>query len=255
MTPSQYRRDENEGVVTITFTRDEKRNAISPEIFAGIEQAARDLAERDDLRVLVITAEGRYFSAGIDITSIPETLGLGTDGVARGSNMRYQYRRQARHDFYDLLESIEKPIVHAAQAPCLGTGLEMAVSCDFRLASERTTYSLPEIQNIGMIPGSGGISRLTRLVGPHWAKWLAMAGEVIDAQEAKAMGLVHAVYPEAEFPARVQGFARRLAGLPREALGVAKLAVDACADVDRRTARDVERIANSLLMHDDAGTR
>ena len=83
-----------------------------------------------------------------------------------------------------------------------------------------------------MIPGSGGISRVTRLVGPHWGKWLAF-GEEVSAELALTMGLVHAVYPAESFRERVTAFARKLAALPSEAAGVTKTAVDIAASVDR----------------------
>jgi len=165
--------------------------------------------------------------------------------------MRRQYRADAQHDLFDEIEQIEKPVVLAAQSHCFGVGVELAASCDFRLASDAATFALPEVANLAVIPGSGGISRLTRLVGPHWAKWLAMACERVDAEQAMAMGLAHAVYPAAEFPDRVASFAQRLAAMPREAVGLAKAAIDTAASVDRRSAREFDRLAQSLLFTSD----
>jgi enoyl-CoA hydratase len=237
-----------DGVLTYTITRDDKRNAINAEMFDVLDQAITALDRRDDLRVLVIRAEGRYFTSGVDISGMQTNLGEGTDGVVRGSNIRRDYRVLANHDLFDRLESVEKLVVQAVHGPCLGVGVEFGASCDFRLAADTATFGLPEVANLAVIPGSGGISRLTRLVGPHWTKWLAVAGETVDAHQAQAIGLVHAVYPAAEFDERVDGFARKLAALPREAAGVAKLAIDTAADVDRRTARDVDRLAQTLLF-------
>jgi enoyl-CoA hydratase/carnithine racemase len=240
---------EVDGVLTVTFTRVGKLNAVSGPMFGLLRDALQALAERDDLRVLLITGEGPYFTAGFDITEMQTTtLGEGTDGVVRGSNMRYQYRAQARHDFFDELEQVEKPVVLAAQGHCMGVGIEMGVSCDFRLAADDATFGLPEVANLALIPGAGGVSRLTRLIGPHWAKWLVMAGETVDAHQAQAMGLVHTVYPTAEFASRAAAFAKKLAGQPREALAVAKMAIDTAASVDRRSARDFDRIAQTTLF-------
>lgn len=246
-----FRREVADGVLTLTLTRPQKRNAINADMRAAIDQAVADLAEDDALRVLVLTGEGPYFTSGTDIALLAETPnpGMGADGVLRGSNTRMVYRRLARHDFFDFMEQVEKPIVLAAQGHCLGVGVEMGVSCDFRLASDAATFGLPEIQNLSVLPASGGISRLTRLVGPHWARWLAMAGQTIDAQKAEHIGLVHAVYPAAVFAERVQDFARHLTTLPREALGLAKLAIDTASEVDRRSARDFDRLAQTLLFH------
>src|SRR5207247_308535 len=97
--------------------------------------------------------------------------------------------------------------------------------------------------NIGALPGSGGISRLTRIVGPHWARWLVMAGEQVGAEQALLMGLVHDVYADEEFETRVMAFCTKLARQPYEVLGLAKLSIELAADLDRTQGRNVERIA------------
>jgi enoyl-CoA hydratase len=241
------RRSEQDGVLTLVLTRDAKLNAIDPEMIEELRRAVVDMTEREDLRVLVITAEGRYFTAGIDIASLNPDPGRTATGDVSGIKTRVFLRRL--HVLLDSLESLEKPVILAAQGPCLGLGLEMAVSCDFRFAAERATFSLPEIPSMGVIAGSGGISRLTRLIGPHWARWVALASRSVDAQQAVQIGLVHEIYPDAVFVERVQEFARALTKLSGEALGLAKLAIDAAASADRTTARDFDRIANTLLLH------
>ncbi|WP_018501842.1 enoyl-CoA hydratase/isomerase family protein [Parafrankia discariae] len=247
---SQTRRSETDGILTLTLTRDEKLNAVSPEMIEALRQAATDLGDRDDLKVLVIAAEGRYFTAGIDIrqSGAGGKRGYAADGSFSPRRLRHEYRRL--HLVFDELEAVEKPVVLAAHAPCLGVGLELAASCDFRLASTAARFSLPELPALAVIPGSGGVSRVTRLVGPHWGKWLAF-GEEVDAHHALNIGLVHAVYPAEEFSERVGAFARKLARLPSEAAGVAKAAVDIAASVDRQTARDFDRFANTILLTSD----
>lgn len=248
MSDGSTRREDVDGIITVTFTRPEKRNAINNPMFEVLEEAIRDLREIDENRVLVIAAEGEYFTGGQDISTLNPTVGYATDGVRRTSNMRWQYRGNAHHDLWDQFEQVEKPVIQAIQGHCLGAGVEMGVSCDFRFASENATFGLPEVPNLASIPGSGGISRLTKLVGPHWARWLAMAGERIDAQQAMSMGYLHAVYPADELQDKVQAFARKLAGMPREAVGVAKFTIDSAADLDRHTSRFVDRLAQTLLF-------
>lgn len=247
-TTQDARREDAGGIITLTFTRDRKLNALTLPMLEMLVQAGHDLASDDRHRVLLITAEGRYFTSGVDISTMDPDMGVGTDGVFRGSNLRRQYRGRALHDFFDFLETVEKPVVLAAQGSCLGVGIELASSCDFRLAAEGAKFGLPEISNLGVLPGSGGISRLTRIVGAPWAKWIAMACQTVDARQALEIGLVQAVYPAAEFPARARAFAEQLATFPREAVGLAKLAIDAAEHGDRRTARDVDRIAQTLLL-------
>ena len=234
--------EQADGILTITFTRDEKRNAISPDMTTtlreGVDQLTRDAA----IRALVITAEGRFFTAGID---------LAAPSPSDASDFREFRRRYAEHHaLYDAIEAVEKPVILAAQGPCLGAGLEMAASVDFRFATPETYFQLPEVA-LGTIAGSGGTSRVTRLVGPHWGKWLAMANQKVPADRALAIGLVHEVWAVDGFASRVHSFAVELTRLPEQALGAAKLAVDMVADSDRRTARDIERVINTSLIFGD----
>lgn len=231
---------EHGAVLEVTLDRDAKLNAISPSMTDVLNQAVRTAAVRDEIRVLLINARGRYFTAGIDLNAPTPA------GVARhGQEFRRLYRDH--HRLYDELEAIEKPVVLAAQGPCLGAGLEMAGSCDFRLAAEGAYFQLPEVA-LGTVAGSGGVSRVNRLVGPHWTKWLAMANQPVDAHQALAIGLVHRVLPAEGFAAGVLAFCQELAALPAQAMGATKRAIDMCEDVDRATARDVERTINGALI-------
>lgn len=232
---------ERDGIFEVVLNRPEKYNAISDGMLDRLRAAVDEFAGRRSARVLLIRAVGRYFSAGMEVSpDITPDVGASTlDGRA--------WYRKKFHLLFDELEAVEKPVVVAHQGPCLGGGLEMSLSCDFRLAAASARYGLPELE-IGALPGSGGISRLTRLVGPHWARWLAMAGEQVSAEEAVRMGFVHAVYPDGEFDARVNDFCVRLADRPYELLGLAKLAIELAADLDRGQGRNVERITNSILF-------
>jgi enoyl-CoA hydratase/carnithine racemase len=234
---------ERAGVVVVTFDRPEKRNAISPEMTALLWEATTALADRDDLRCMVITGKGPYFTAGIDLRR-PVGNRPGDPATARqhpGWNFRRNYR--SHHLLYDELETIEKPVILAAQGHCYGAGVEMAASCDFRFCTPATEFWLPEVEKLGVIAGSGGTSRLTRLVGPAWGKWIAMAGMPVAAEQAKAIGLVHDVFPADTFLDDVMTFCQRLISMPAEALGMAKLAVDIHADVsDRTVQRHIDRV-------------
>jgi enoyl-CoA hydratase len=232
---------EQDAILTLTFDRPDKLNAISTEMIGLLWEAVRAMEAREDLAVLVIRAVGPYFTAGIDISNI--------DVSERTPS---QYRRDCREisSLYDAFEALDKPIVLAAQGHCFGAGVEMAASCDFRFASPAATFALPEI-NLAVIPGSGGISRVARLVGPQWAKWLAMAGQSVDAQRALSIGFVHDVYPEVGFHDRVHAFVSHLASLPRQAVGVAKLAIDLCTSTDLASARQTEQLANAVLALGD----
>ncbi|MFP5306703.1 MAG: enoyl-CoA hydratase/isomerase family protein, partial [Gammaproteobacteria bacterium] len=230
-----------DAVLEITLNRPEKLNALSDAMVRGLAAAVEDFASRRELRVMLIRATGKYFTAGMELSAdiSPDVGGSTLDGRA--------WYRNKFHKLFDELEAIEKPIVVAHQGPCLGGGLEMSLSCDFRLAAASARYALPEL-DIGALPGSGGISRLTRIAGPHWARWLVMAGEQISADEALSIGIVHAVYPDEDLDARTRAFCRALAARPYELLGLAKLSIELAADLARDQARNVERIANSVLF-------
>ena len=239
-------REDKDGVAIVTLNRPEKLNAMNKEMRDTIWKAVDDLRERDDLRVLLIKAKGRYFTAGNDITEPGGSMQNPKDDMVK---LRRDYRRNL-HIFLDEMEAVEKPIVMAIHGPCLGLGVEMAGAVDFRLAAESARFGVPEI-DIGVIAGSGGTSRFTRLCGIGWSKWLNMAGEQIDARTAMMAGFVQAVYPDAEFEQKVWEFCQRLQLRPAEVQGVSKLAVELVYDLDKQQARHVERIVNTPLMMRD----
>jgi len=232
---------EQDGILEVVLNRPEKYNAISDAMLELLREAVNRFGARRELRVMLIRAVGKYFTAGVEISPeiSPEVEGSTLDG-------RRWYRTKF-HQLFDEIEAIEKPVVAAHQGNCLGGGLELSLSCDFRLAAASARYGLPEI-DIGALPGSGGVSRLTRIAGPHWARWLVMAGEQVSAAEGLSMGFVHAVYADAEFETRVRDFCAKLARQPYEVLGLAKLSIELAMDLDRQQARNVERISNSILF-------
>jgi enoyl-CoA hydratase len=242
------RREDRDGIAVVTIDRQDKRNALSIAMREVIFRAVDDLRDDEGLRVLLIRAEGSFFTAGIDIVEHQKAFSHDRSMM----QFRRDYRRNI-HRFFDEMEAVEKPVVMAINGPCLGLGLEMAGAVDFRLASEAAWFALPEV-DLGMIAGSGGTSRIVRLCGVGWAKWLGMAGERMDAQTARVAGLVQAVYPPERFEDEVWAFCRKLAGKPADAVGTAKLAIDLCRDLDRAGGRTVERIANTpLALRDNSG--
>jgi len=238
-------REDRDGVVTVTWNRPEKLNAVNQEMLGVLRGALEDLRDRDDLRVLLIKSTGRYFTAGIDLMGSSMSK---KEPKTSTVNLRRDYRVPL-HVLFDELEAVEKPIVMAIHAPCLGVGVEMAGACDFRLAAEGARFGLPEI-DIGVIAGSGGTSRFTRLCGIGWAKWLGM-GEQIDARTAQIAGFVQAVYPQETFDQEVWAFCQRLVSRPAEVIGAVKLAVELCYDLDKQSGRNIERLVNTPLMMRD----
>lgn len=236
-----------EGAILIcTLNRPDKLNALSRETLETLEAALHRFRDTPALKVMLIRATGRYFSAGADLREGP------IDGAAlpeTGSALREMHRLglNGMHRIYDEMEHVEKPIVVAHQAVCMGGGLELSLSCDFRLAAKSAGYAFPE-GKMGTIPASNGVSRLTRIVGTHWARYLIMANLPVSAEKALIMGLVHEVYPDETFEDDVMAFCRHLAGQHAEQMGTAKIAIEIARDLGPEMARHVERMADASLM-------
>jgi len=233
-----------EGILIATLNRPEKLNALSPETMQLFEEAVLRFRDTDSIKVMLIRATGRYFCAGVDLRS-----GSAKEQPRTASAIRENHRLYlpTKHWLYDEMEHIEKPIVVAHHAMCVGGGLEMSLSCDFRLAAKSAGYSFPE-GKMGVLPASNGVSRLSRICGPHWARWLIMANKPAPADMAFVMGLVHLVFPDETFEQDVMDFCRHLTKQNGEQMGAAKIAIELAAEVGPEMGRHVERMANSALM-------
>ncbi len=239
MTDLKYLELEKHGAVTVMrMNRPETLNAWNLEMRHEMRDTVVELVEDQDLRVLIITGTGRAFSAGEDVRGMGDLTSLGTRG----------FRAHARmfHNVLDNIEQMEVPVIAAINGVAAGGGCELALSCDFRFAAESGRLGLPE-NNVGLIPGSGGISRLVKVVGPSQAKRLVMTGEVIPASRAKEIGLVDEVYPDDELMPRAMEFAQTLAEKAPLALATAKVVINQCMNVDIETGRNFERIGQSVL--------
>jgi enoyl-CoA hydratase len=213
----------------------------------SLGEAVDRFRDSPDLKVMLIRATGRYFSAGADLKE--NSSGKSRASPRSGSAIREMHRRLPNdmRRIWDEIEHIEKPFVVAHQGPCVGGSLEMSLSCDFRLASTRASYAFPEAK-FGVLPATNGISRLTRIVGTHWARFLVMANLPASAEQALNMGLVHLVFPEESFEEDVMNFCRHLTHQNGEMIGTAKIAIELAKDLEAAQAGAVERLANSALM-------
>jgi len=236
--------DEDGAILKATLNRPEKLNALSAQTLELFEAALHRFRDTPNLKVMLIEATGRYFCSGVDLRSGGPRPPLRTASAIRESHRRGLH---GMHRIYDEMEAIEKPIVVAHHAMCMGGGLELSLSCDFRLASQSAAYAFPEAKQ-GVLPASNGVSRLTRICGPHWARLLIMANLPATAEEARIMGLVHKVFPDETFREDVMRFCRHLTEQDGEQMGAAKIAIELANDVGRAQARNVERLANSALI-------
>jgi enoyl-CoA hydratase len=230
------------GIAVLTLNLPERYNAWNAQMRGEMGEAIAAIANDETVRVLILTGEGRAFSSGEDVRGMKELADIGTRG----------FRRVARniHNVFDEIEAMEMPVIAAINGVAAGGGMELALSCDFRFAAATARLGFPE-NNVGLIPGSGGCSRLVKLVGLARAKRLVMTGEMIEAPAALSVGLVdEVVAPEALMEYSL-AFARKLAAKAPLALGVAKLVINACANVDPDTGRHFERLGQSVLKTTD----
>lgn len=237
MTMQKISLETGEAIATVTFRNPKKLNAWDGQMLGELKTALEEIARNDEVRVVIFTGEGRAFSVGADMswfTPDPAT---------------HQFRLQARyaHDFFDALEALEKPVIAAINGVCVGGGLEFALSCDLRVAVEEARFGFPEV-NAGIIPGSGGCSRLARLVGVGNAKELILTGELISAAEAKQIGLINAIAATGQLMDKSREYAEKILRRGPLAVGMAKQLINTSLSVDAATGRFLERLGQSVLL-------
>jgi len=222
--------EKNEGIATITLNRPDALNAFSIELINEVLQCIDDVSRDETIRVVILTGAGeKAFSAGADIKAM---IGMNALKARELSTNGYRLCKA--------LEKLEKPVIAAINGFALGGGCEVALSCDFRIASEKARLGQTEI-NIGLIPGWGGTQRLTRLVGKAKAKELVFTGKIIDAKTAEQISLVDTVVPHEQLMTTARQFALELASKAPVALKVAKTLIDNGLETDLETALALER--------------
>ncbi len=237
--------DEDRGVGTIVLNRPDALNSLSSQLredyvagleaFADIDSDARTGGGVSVRAVVVEGAGEKAFCAGADITEFDAV----TPGVYDPAEV------------FNAAAELQAPVVAKIDGYCLGGGLELALSCDFRIASERSTLGQPEV-DLGIIPGGGGTQRLAELVGPSRAKDLCMTGEHISAETAAEDGIVNHVHPQADLDDAVAEFVDTLASKPPLAVRAVKDVVDMHGEVGLSEGRRYERrVIDTLRTTED----
>jgi enoyl-CoA hydratase/carnithine racemase len=189
-------------------------NAMSREVMAALGRTADDLAASDEIRAIVVTGAGtKAFMAGADIGEFRKILqDIGMEAHARWAG-----------GVLEAWARMPQPVITCLQAPAVGGGLEFALAGDVIIAARSARVGLPEVQ-LGIIPAGGGTQRLAQRTGAVTARRLIMTAAVIEAEEARRLGIVDVVTDDGECLAAARDLARRLAGLPRLAVQAAKAA-------------------------------
>lgn len=211
-------------------------NTFDTEMRDELAATAGGLATDEDVRAVVLYGGERAFAAGADIARLAE---MGYQEV-------HGWNRAMQRTLTQFAE-LPMPVVAAVTGYALGGGLELALCADYRIAAEEAKLGLPEVL-LGIMPGSGGTQRLSRLIGPSRAKELMMTGRHVRAPEALALGLVDQVVPAADVYAKALAYATQLASGPRFALRAVKEAVDHGVDASLATGLALERTAIAGLF-------
>ncbi len=214
------------GVANLVIDRQERMNSMTVDMRKELGQAFRDFSKDDHLRVVVIRGAGeKAFSSGGDVEEFlklePHEL------VAWGEEMAE-------------IERCPKPVIAAIDGYCLGAGMELALTCDIRVATDRSLLGMPEV-SLGMIPGSGGSQRVLRILGMGRSKFLLMTARLIGAEEAERWGLISLCVPPEKLEETVNDLVARLLKMPPLSLRAIKSVLQQGADASLGAALELER--------------
>jgi len=231
--------EEESHVATLSLNREEKGNTLDMETLIELVSISEVLRTRTDIWSVVVRSAGKHFSTGFDPAVIRKQIEESDESIRE--MITSQHRSLA------LFENIGKPLIAAIRGFCIGGGVLLALCCDFRIASERTVFSLPEIR-LGL-PILWGTQRIVRTVGAANAKELIMVGDKYRAKRALELGLVHKVVKDGELDSAVQSFVSKLHRSPPLTQTIAKNIVDESLDPRRGGTEDLELDAIADLLN------
>lgn len=227
--------EKKESVGIITINRPEVRNALNNEAWRQLHAAFQSLDADPDTRVIIVTGAGdKAFVAGADLNMLKTR-----SAVETFCGPIPQFAKN--------IEAISKPTIAMINGFALGGGLELAMACDIRIASDDAKLGQTET-NVGILPGYGGSQRLTRLVGLGKAKELVFTGKLISAPEAEKIGLVNQVVPKSELLAQTLKLANDIAAKSPIITRTAKLIINRGAESDLDSGLVMERLAQSFAF-------
>lgn len=204
-------------VAWITLNRPDKLNAFIRQLNLEIQKAMKDSSRNEEVRAIVITGEGRAFCSGQDLSEVDESMD-------HGEVLRNNYGPMVKE-----IEQCEKPVIAAVNGVAAGAGFSLALACDFRLVSEKASF-VQAFVHVGLVPDSGNLYYLSKIVGYAKALELAVFGEKIKAFDAEKLGLVTKIISLEEWQEETAAFAERIASMPTKAIGLMKRLLKGSAD-------------------------
>lgn len=224
-------------VERLTINRPAALNALNASVLASLKAAFERITADPDVRAVILTGAGeKSFVAGADIKEMATIGPLEAEALARSAKL-----------VHDAIIRCPKPVIAAINGFALGGGFELALVCDLRIAAEAARFGLPEVK-LGVLPGGGGIMRLSRLVGPSVARALCLTGDMITAERAFQLGIVSELVPAWSLADVTLKKAEALANLSPVAIGQIKSALEIGASADLESALAAEAKAFALCF-------
>ncbi|MHA1607564.1 MAG: enoyl-CoA hydratase/isomerase family protein [Candidatus Freyarchaeota archaeon] len=234
-----------DGVAIITLSRPDKLNALDEQAARELLQSLKECEKDENVKVVVITGEGKAFSAGGDIKGMMKSIEEGNPGEFMDSLTKPLYE-VALH-----IRRMSKLVIASVNGYAMGAGFNLAIACDIVLASEKAMFAQSFIK-LGLIPGMGGTYLLTRLIGPLRAGELFYTGRTIDAQEALSLGIVNRVVPHEKLHEETMKLASSLARGPTLALARTKMLLEKAMHAPEMSSHLTEE---RLMQIESAKTR
>lgn len=226
-------------VATLTIDRPDALNALNADLIAEMQAWLKSVWFDDSFSVIIVTGEGKAFVSGADIGELA-TMGV-QDGMKKSSIGQYLMKS---------FENIPKVVIAAVNGFCFGGGMELALACDIRVASDKVRMGLPEVK-LGIIPGYGGTQRLGRLIGAGRAKQMIFTGEFYKAEQVYEYGIVQEVYPHDEMMDKTREMAKTIASRGPLAVKAAKECVNRGLEMPLSNACDFEKLSFGAIAASD----
>ena len=236
MSESTVLLDISEGIAQITLNHPKSRNALSLQMREELGAVVAQVRDDESVQAVLLTGAGGAFCSGGDITSMLDTSQGG---------MAWRERIRRLHRWFPELVNLEKPVIAAVDGPAFGAGFSLALAADFILATPRTSFCAV-FGRMGLVPDLGAMHLLPRIVGLQRAKELVFSARTLPAEEAKALGIVYDIVPEADLLGQARALAARFGHASTAALGMTKSIMNQAFQLDAHAMAEMEAYAQTV---------